>query len=268
MAYPNPQIWCSTLKLEEELLVFLLRVLVARSYNVNLQAMWSEKSHVVWISSHSFALKRIRFWRSSFHKQSTNSKVLTKSTCKRCDQRNLMWVWISSHSFALKRIRFWMSSFHKQSTSSKVLTKSTCKRCDQRNLMWVWISSHSFALKRIRFWRSSFHKQSTNSKVLTKSTCKRCDQRNLMWVWISSHSFALKRIRFWMSSFHKQSTSSKVLTMSTCKRCDQRNGWGIKKKILLGSKKIFREDQKKNIMGIKTNIPNVEKYQWFWGCCY
>ena len=30
----------------------------------------------VWISSHSFALKRIRFWMSSFHKQSTSSKVL------------------------------------------------------------------------------------------------------------------------------------------------------------------------------------------------
>ena len=144
-------------------------------YNVNLQVMWSEKSHVGLIREIScgfgFPHTALRWKGSVFECHPSTSKVqvaksFTMSTYKRCDQRNLMWVWISSHSFALKRIRFWMSSFHKQSTSSKVHSMSTCKRCDQRNLMWVWISSHSFALKRIRFWMSSFHKQSTSSKVL------------------------------------------------------------------------------------------------------
>ena len=37
------------------------------------------------------------------------------------------------------------------------------------------------------------------------------------------------------------------------------------KKIILGSKKIFQENQKENILGIKKNIPNVENIYDFEG---
>ena len=170
----------------------------------------------VWISSHRFALKRIRFWMSSFHKQSTSSKVHSMSTCKRCDQRNLMWVWISSHSFALKRIRFWMSSFRKH-PQAKYKQQSPLQCQFTSDVIREISCGFGFPHTALRWKGSVFECHPSTSKVqaaksFTKSTYKRCrDQRNLMWVWISSHSFALKRIRFWMSSFHKQSTSSKVL---------------------------------------------------------
>ena len=270
---------------------------------VNLQAMWSEKSHVgldfltqlcaekdpflnvilplgmyrqqsplqSQLTSEvireiscgfGFPHTALRWKGSVFECHPSTSKVqaaksFTKSTYKRSDQRNLMWVWISSHSFALKRIRFWMSSFHKQSTSSKVLYKvnlqamwsekshvgldfltQLCAEKDpflnvilpqakykQQSPLQSQLTSDvireiscgfGFPHTALRWKGSVFECHPSTSKVqaaksFTKSTYKRCDQRNLMWVWISSHSFALKRIRFWMSSFHKQSTSSKVL---------------------------------------------------------
>ena len=327
------------------------KVQAAKSFTMSTYK-WCDQRNLmwVWISSDSFALKRIRFWMSSFHKQSTSSKVLYKvnlqamwsekshvgldfltQLCAEKDpflnvilpqakykQQSPLQCQLTSDvireiscgfGFPHTALRWKGSVFECHPSTSKVqvaksFTMSTYKRCDQRNLMWVWISSHSFALKRIRFWMSSFHKKSTSrsekspfnvnlqamwsekshvgldfltqlcaekdpflnvilpqakykqqsplqcqltsdvireiscgfgfphtalrwkgsvfechpstskvqaAKSFTMSTYKRCDQRNLMWVWISSHSFALKRIRFWMSSFHKQSTRSKVL---------------------------------------------------------
>ena len=192
------------------------KVQVAKSFTMSTYKRCDQRNLMwVWISSHSFALKRIRFWMSSFHKQSTSSKVHSMSTCKRCDQRNLMWVWISSHSFALKRIRFWMSSFRKH-PQAKYKQQSPLQCQLTSDVIREISCGFGFPQTALRWKGSVFECHPSTSKVqaaksFTMSTYKRCDQRNLMWVWISSHSFALKRIRFWMSSFHKQSTSSKVL---------------------------------------------------------
>ena len=159
----------------------------------------------VWISSHSFALKRIRFWMSSFHKQSTSSKVLYNV--------NLQAMWSEKSHVGLDFLT--QLCAEKDPFLNVILPQAKYKQqsplqCQLTSDVIREIScGFGFPHTALRWKGSVFECHPSTSKVhvaksFTMSTCKRCEKRDLMWVWTSSHGYALKKIPFCMSVFHSE----------------------------------------------------------------